>query len=508
MLRAGGNAVDAAIAAAWALSVCEPSGSGLGGQTTLLIRESSGKCVVIDGHSHAPAGVSKRSVRRAQQDIGHRACVIPSTVATLAHAQERHGRLTTAATIAPAIRLAEEGYPITRLQRRQQRMCRESLVQHEPTASLFLKDGNPYEIGEVFRQPVLAGTLRRLATAGLDDFYRGEIAQMIVADMQTHDGLLNAGDLERFAGPVVREPLSTTYHGHTVLSVASLGGGEQLARALTLLEHCGRNRDLTNPDEWYFALAETILAVFKERESRSAEFTDKPFDGPVPTLDIRDGSALGEVSRLPTLRQRGIGIDFEEAGETTHLCTADAEGNVVSLTQSIQSLFGAKVANARTGFLYNNYLTTCPRRPHAHRLGSGCRPRSNAAPTLLIRQSERVGSETKVANDVIAIGAAGSRRILTAILQTLHGIVDLGLSPQDAVAQPRIHARLSGRIWIEAPALSAVLQQRLSARFVEVVQRQAHSYSMGAAQVIVKSDDGKVAGGADPRRDGSVVIEE
>ena len=153
MLRSGGNAIDAAVAAAWALSVCEPSSSGLGGQTTMLIRLSTGRSLVIDGHSHAPAAVSVERVSRDQQKIGHRACVIPSTPATLDYAQRRYGRVRPERVLEPAIRLAEGGYAITRLQRRQLRWCQHSLSLCASTASLFLHNGEPIKSGRYSASP-------------------------------------------------------------------------------------------------------------------------------------------------------------------------------------------------------------------------------------------------------------------------------------------------------------------------------------------------------------------
>jgi len=236
MLRAGGNAIDAAVAAAWALTVCEPSGSGLGGQTTILVRLADGRISVIDGHSHAPAAVSKKQVSRIQQDTGYRSCTIPMTPATLEYAQQRYGRLPRAHVMRPAIRIAEDGYEITSLQRRQMRWCHQSLLASPAAATLFLNRGRPYETGEIFRQKELASTLRRLAESGAEDFYRGAIARDIAEDMRWNGGLITAQDLETHRSPVERDAVIIRYRNCDVASVPPPGGGLQVLLGLKILE--------------------------------------------------------------------------------------------------------------------------------------------------------------------------------------------------------------------------------------------------------------------------------
>jgi gamma-glutamyltranspeptidase / glutathione hydrolase len=498
MLRAGGNAIDAAAAAAWALSVCEPSGSGLGGQTTMLVRLSNGRSLVIDGHSYAPAAVSVERVSRGQQKMGHRACVIPSTPATLDYAQRRYGRLRSERVLEPAIRLAEDGYAITRLQRRQLRLCQHSLSLCASTASLFLHNGEPYQVGEIFRQPILAASLRRLAEFGVSDFYAGRIAHAIAQDMRANDGLLCASDLANSALPVEREPLHISYRGYEVLSVPPPGGGVPLLHALNLLEALAGERNLDSLDEWYVTLAEVIHAVFQERErdpvhsaNWSAEL-NKDLLGKMYTARM-----TAMIQNSPALTTTGVAA--EEVGETTHLCTADVEGNVVSLTQSIQSVFGAKVANAKVGFLYNNYLTTCPRRSHPYQLGPGCLARSNASPTLVLQAGSRLGEP------LLAVGAAGSRRILSAVLQVISGVVDRKLPLGAALAMPRIHAKLNREIWLEEAAATQPLRDRLAQTFGDVRVRRPLSFSMGATQAIQFNQNGTFVGAADPRRDGAAI---
>jgi gamma-glutamyltranspeptidase/glutathione hydrolase len=502
MLKTGGNAVDAAVAAAWTLSVCEPSASGLGGQTTLLIYHADGTSQIIDGHSYAPAGVSLATVSERQQRLGHSACTIPSTPATLGYAQRKYGRLPVAVALAPAIHAASEGYAITPLQRRQATWFERQSVVSEGMAKLFLVNGAAPDVGHVLRQPELAGTLMRLAVHGVEDFYRGQIARDIVADMERHRGMLDATDLAAMALPVEREPLEATYHGMRVLTAPQPAGGMTLLFALKVMEQLLPSVDDARDDEsWREAIALASYCTFYERE-RQAISQDKDellsADDWLSEANVRAAAcSLSENTSVP------LAACTEGPNDTTHLAVADAAGNVVALTQSIQSVFGAKVANPKRGFVYNNYLWTCPRHRHVNQLRPGCMPQSNAAPTIVLSHGPR-GPEP-----VVAVGAAGSRRITSSLLQVITQVVDRGRSIEDAIAGPRVHGLLSGKVWIEEPIASPEFLIRLRRRFQQVVVKPALSFGMGCVQGLQWRPDGTILAAADPRRDGSgMTLEE
>jgi gamma-glutamyltranspeptidase / glutathione hydrolase len=500
VLRAGGNAVDAAIAAAWALCVCEPSASGVGGQTTLLLYRADGTARVIDGHSYAPKGVSLDVVTESQQRNGYRSCTIPSTPSTLEYARQKYGVLSREHLLESAIRIAEEGYAITPLQHRQTRWVASRLRDSEQTARLFLHDGAPPQPGAIFRQPILARTLRRLAEEGIEDFYQGSIARFIVEDMRQNNGLLDGEDLADCHLPVEREALRADYLGYEVLSAPPPGGGLQVLLTLRFLEALAPGNFSREPEEWHEAIALAIYSVFRERENSPLNREEVTHSQMARILD-RD-----RVRRLAVkLKEEGTPVDetlsgVEEPGDTTHLTVADSKGNVVALTQSIQSVFGAKVANGWLGFLYNNYLRTCPRHPHPCQLGSLCQPRSNVAPTVVLKK----GNMRKV--PVMALGGAGSRRTVSAIVQVISAVIDRGLGIAEAVAAPRVHALLSKDVWIENPACSEKLLKKLEGRFLNIKSMPAHSYRLGSVQGLQWLQDGNVQAAADPRRDGTARV--
>ena len=495
-LRAGGNAVDAAVAAAWTLSVCEPSASGLGGQSTLLLHRSDGATVIVDGHSYAPSGVSIDTVNERQQRLGHRACTVPSTPATLEYAQRKYGLLPQATVFGPAIEAAEEGYAITPLQHRQAGWFGRQMQVSAGIAKLFLVNSAPPPVGYLLRQPELARTLGRLAKEGTEDFYRGEIARQIVDDMQRNGGLLNAQDLANCNLPVEREPLEASYRGLRVVSTPSPAGGRNLLFALKLIEQLlPGGIDAADDDTWHEAIALATYCAFRHRERKASQSKG---DADPAADELPSGANIQRlVERLHRPAMLPQLDDDEGPGDTTHLTVADAEGNVVALTQSIQSVFGAKVANPELGFVYNNYLWTCPRYSHPNQLAPGCMPQSNAAPTIIMEQREGRSAP------VMAVGAAGSRRIISALLQTISHVIDRGLPIDEAIAAPRLHGLVSGKAWIEEEIATPGMLARLRKRFSEIQVKRSRSFGMGCVHGLQWLPDGTLVAAADSRRDGT-----
>ena len=340
-------------------------------------------------------------------------------------------------------------------------------------------------MGDCFRQPRLARALRRIAAVGASDFYTGAIARAIAADMRAADGLLTEHDLAAVDAPAFGAPLVVRHAGHYVATFPPPGGGRELALALRLLarEPWGRSPSL---EERYAAEAAATRTAFAERERRPlrpSEWTPESAD------ELLGPDRVTELAARPAMAAAGAAT-AEGPGETTHLCVADDEGNVVSLTQSIQSLFGAKVANPDCGFFYNNYLLTCPRRRHRYRLRSGALARSNALPTIV---------RDEAGKPRLALGAAGSRRIVSSTLHVLCGVLDRGLDLSAAIGEPRVHGRLRGAAWAERDAATPALHDALAARGITTAAQAATSFSMGAVQALDLAAGGTVTAVADPR---------
>ena len=298
---------------------------------------------------------------------------------------------------------------------------------------------------------------------------------------------MTARDLATLRPPVEREPLRGVYRGHEVLSLPPPGGGVQLLlglRLTELLESWGVEPTV--------ARALAARCVFEERE----RWPDHPADCDRSVLRwlVSDGRANMLAERVLEGHRAPVVDSLGESGNTTHLCAADAEGNVVTLTQSLQSVFGAKRVHPSLGFVYNNYLMTCPRHPHPYRLKGGGIPQSNASPTIVLNKDVSVR---------LAVGAAGSRRITTSLMRVITGIMDRGESLSTAIEAPRVHALLDGRAWIEGGADEATAR-RLESRGFRLKRFGPLHYKFGAVQGIEWRRMGDPRAAADPRRDGAV----
>ena len=394
VLRGGGNAIDAAVAVSFALAVSEPAGSGLGGQTMMLVHPPGGEPVVILGTSVAPAGTPNDAA--AEDLTGHRATTVPSTVKVLNMALRTFGsgRWSWAALIRPAAALADDGYTIGPFRASGYTKALADPAADRPTI-LGTATGVP-RAGDRVRYPALASTLRRLAHAGAEDFYRGQIAQAIAADMAAHGGWLTAADLASFPEPALVPPVRGRFGEFDVYSLPPPAGGFVVVEVLEAL-----------PSSAPAALAETLTAGHRHR-------ADSP------------------------------------RGETTHYSIADADGMVVAVTASVNAYFGARVGPPGLGFVYNDYMHefVLDDPEHAFALRPGAEPYSSMSATILARDGQ----------PVLALGSPGSARIISAVVQvTAHWSAHADI--QQAVAAPRLHPDVpADTLWVETSELLAPLR--------------------------------------------------
>ena len=272
MLRQGGNAVDAAVAAAFALAVSEPQASGLGGQTMMLLNVND-RIIAIDGSSRAPSLAHVSAIYKYDRSIGYRATTVPSTPATLWYVHDRYGKLSWQQILEPAIHIAEHGYPITSLQHSLQKREHDRFNQVESKSGMkyFLKDGEPYKVGDIFKQSDLAHLLKIISQKGIEEFYRGRIAKQIDTDMRENGGLLHYDDLALIPYPIEREPLNKQFRGLDVYTMPPPGSGRTLLFVLLMLDLIPHDFEIQDEATKNLLFINILRKAFLER-------FDRPYD--------------------------------------------------------------------------------------------------------------------------------------------------------------------------------------------------------------------------------------
>ncbi|HSF20179.1 MAG TPA: gamma-glutamyltransferase [Vicinamibacteria bacterium] len=496
MLEQGGNAVDAAIAASLALGVVESAGSGLGGMGLALVHlAEAGRTFVVDGSARAPRLATPEEVARSRRYRGYRAIAVPRLVAALNHLHRRYGRLGIRQIIEPAIRFAEDGFPVTTVQYGVARIYSRKL--RRSTAAPFFLDeaGQPLRAGTHFRQPILAQTLRRISENGLEDFYTGAIASELVDDVRKNNGFLRADDLD--AALEVREapPLVGRFDDRTVCTIGPPGGGITLLQMLQMASFIPDGKLDPDDPEGLVRVAAMIRRARRDR-ARFRLRTGAEEPGEATALLELDYAERAVRETLDGLREVGGSprMGATAGGETSHLNTSDAEGNVVSMTQSIERSFGAcEVANG-LGFVHNGYLRAfkIKNRKHPHFLMPGAPARSNAAPTFLLGGGR----------PVLAIGSTGSERMCSGMLEVM-----LRLRHRCAFASvlaPRLHCTPDSHVIWEADRFDPRCRMALHCNGFSLEALDPYSFKMGGLQLWV-SDGRSQCGVSEPRRDGAAA---
>ena len=499
MIERGGNAVDAACAAALALSVCEPQGSGLGGQTMALLH-IDGRAVAVDGSSHAPAlAHQSRLTSRRSRELGHTATTIPTTLAVLGHLNRSYGRLRWSTLVEPAVRIAEYGYRITPLQSRLQARERNGFlkVPSRSGARYFLKDGTtPYRSGEHFAQHDLAAMLSEVASDGIEAFYRGNIGQRIDADMKRHRGLLRAEDLALPPEVIEREALVDTYRGLTVHTFPPPGAGHTLLLILKMMERfpAGRLSDGT-PDSHRLLAEIQRLALIENRENPLNPHTFHQLR-PWREHTGKRAESLAGLIHQGSSPQSQSHVSGHDRGETTHLSVMDGAGNVAAITQSVNLVYGAKAAADGLGFLYNSYIEAFQygKPAHYYNLRPNGIPWSSVAPAIVSFDGE----------PWLVAGSPGSQRGFSATAQFLSAIIDGALPLSDAMARPRLYSKVNGELNIEAGRFDPAVLTHLQQAGYPIRQRSDYSFFLGAVHAVLRCRTrDEYQGVADIRRDGT-----
>lgn len=505
VMRDGGNAVDAAIATAFALAVTHPTAGNIGGGGFLVYRSASGAATTFDFRETAPAGASPTMwLRNGEYDAelhhnSHRAVGVPGTVAGLHMAWRARGSKPWKALVAPAVSLAREGFVVSDgLAQSLERML-PSFAKYPASLAQFSTNGRPYEAGDVFRQPDLARTLRRIADHGPQGFYEGETARLIEQEMRAHDGLITRADLKTYR-PVERAPITGSYRGVEVIGMPPpSSGGVSVQMLLNVLEGFDVKRSGSGSSKNLHLMAESMRRVFADRARHLADpdfvrdmplarLLSKPYaDGLRQTIDPRRASASTPTSfTWPN-----------ESTETTHLSVVDAQRNAVSLTYTLEAAYGSKIVVSGAGFLLNNEMGDFNAAPGLtdergligtgpNLAEAGKRMLSSMSPTILAKDGRLF----------MVTGSPGGRTIINTVLMTILNVVDFEMNAQEAVEAGRMHHQwLPNEITMERLAFSPDTVASLESLGHTI----ADTDRQGAAQVIVVGDDGVLWGGVDRR---------
>ena len=509
VLEQGGNAIDAAVTAGFILAVTQPRSGNIGGGGFMLISsEKKNEVVSVDYREKAPAAASRDmfldqdgQVDNERSRFSHRSAGVPGTVAGLALALQRYGTLSLAEALAPAIKLAEEGFVVPPRFTQGIRSADKRLFKYPAGKKKFLKaDGSNYESGDLFVQPELAATLKRIALKGAKEFYTGKTAELIVAEMINSDGLITLADLKNYQ-PKIRKPVHGNYRGYDVYSMGPpSSGGVHIVQLLNILEGYPISELGHNSARSIHVMAEAMKRAYADRATYlgDPDFVTVPTSGLTSknyATNLRSGIDLKRASDSKNVRH-GYPADYESS-ETTHFSIVDRFGNAVSNTYTINFSYGSGIVVNGAGFLLNNEMddfSAKPGVPNAYGLIGGAANQITPNKRMLSSMSPTIVK--KEGKNFLVTGSPGGSRIITTTLQVIMNVIDHNLNPLAAVSAPRIHHQwLPDEIRIE---------QGVSPDTIKLLQSMGHTVTqnraMGASQTIVIGEDGTLYGGADPRR--------
>lgn len=450
MLAAGGNAVDAAVATGFTLAVTHPMAGNLGGGGFMVLRLPDGETLTIDHREEAPSGATEDlyldddgEIDTERRQRGHLAAGVPGTVAGLLHAHERFGALSRAEVLQPAIRLAGEGFPISAREADRLNRYRSDFLAFPGSARYFTKD-DAWVAGDTLVQADLAQVLGRIEAEGADGFYRGETADLIVEEMTRGEGLISHDDLQAYA-PVEREAVTMSYRDHRIISMGPpSSGGIALGQLLSAVEAFDMAALGFGGSATIHLMAEAMRRAYADRATYPGDpdFVEMPVDGLMDPAYVRDRMRTFDPDRITPSDSVKAGVPPGwESTETTHYGAVDRDGMAVSLTTTINALYGSKVAVDGAGFFLNNEMADFTAKPgepdmfgligsEANAIAPGKRPLSSMTPTIV---------EDPEGELLLLIGSPGGSTIITTVFQVILNLVDHGMELSEAIAAPRVH---------------------------------------------------------------------
>ena len=520
IMKRGGNAVDAAIAVAFALAVTHPAAGNLGGGGFMMIRLKDGRTTAIDYREMAPAAATRNIYLDQNGKViegeggsieGYRAAGVPGTVRGMELALKKYGsgKLNWAQLVEPARRLAANGFKVTYTLSRSLRGSREYLSKYPETRRIYLNDGKFYNEGDVFMQPDLAATFARLQQRGPNEFYEGQTAQLIVADMKRHNGLITSEDMRGYVAKE-RQPLRGTYRGYEVISMPPpSSGGAVLIEMLNILEgYDFKKMDWASSDR-YHLMTEAMRRAFADR----AEYMGDTDFAKVPIAGLIDKKYAAQLrntinpERASSSEQVKAGKPLGyESEETTHFTVVDAEGNAVSNTYTLNNSYGSAVVAKGTGLIMNDEMddfAAKPGTPNLYGLIQGernavaprKRPLSAMTPTFVLRKDGSLW---------FTVGSPGGPTIINTVLDVITNVIDYGMNIQQAIDAPRIHHQwFPDELVFEPYGLSGDTQSALTARGHKLAKPR---YLGDAEGIMIEEKTGMRLGATDPRRSDGLAV--
>ena len=509
ILKKGGNAVDAAVATAFALGVLEPNASGLGGGGFMAIKLVNMKeAVIIDFRETAPKASTADmfkygedgKVINSANTVGGLSSGVPGELAGLLYALDNFGsrKMKLDKIVAPAIEWAEKGIPVTVNLAGIMRDELGKINKFPATAKIYTKDGLPYDVGESIKNPDLAATLRLIAKGGADAFYKGEMAEKIAKAVQDAGGILTAADLAAYK-PMVRKPIVGTYRGYSIESTPpASSGGTHVIQILNILENFDMAKYGDGTPETEHLWIEALRLAFADRGKymADADFVKVPLKGLTSKAYAKELAAKISMEKAMGSATADDPTKFE-SGSTTSFAVMDKAGNTVAVTKSINYFFGSGVVVPGTGFIMNNHMDDFALKPgHIQSIEPGKRPLSSMTPTLV---SDPDGKP------FMAVGSPGATRIIAAVARTISNVIDHKMSVQEAIVAPRIFAVASGPVQLEGRTSINTLKKLEALGHTVNVRADWDAYFGGVHAVVYDRPAKLLKGGADPRRDGQAV---
>ena len=520
IMKRGGNAVDAAIAVAFALQVTHPAAGNLGGGGFMMIRLKDGTATAIDYREMAPAAAHRDVFLDKNGNliegeggslVGYRAAGVPGTVRGMELALKKYGsgKLTWGQLVDPARRLAGNGFTVTHSLARSLYESRKYLSQYAETNRIYLKNGAFYKEGELFRQPELAATFARLQRFGPNEFYEGETARLIVADMKRNNGLMTMEDLRGYVAKE-RAPVRGNYRGYEIISMPPpSSGGAVLIQMLNILEGFDLSKMEASSSERYHLMAESMRRAFADRAEYmgDSDFVKVPIAGLIDksyAATLRSTIKEDRASTSAEVRAgRPAGYESED---TTHFTVVDAEGNTVSNTYTLNNSYGSAAMAKGTGLLLNDEMddfAAKPGTPNLYGLIQGernavapkKRPLSAMTPTIVLRKDGSLW---------FTVGSPGGPTIINTVLCIITKVIDYEMNIQQAIDAPRIHHQwLPDELIGEPYGLSGDTQRALTTRGHTLAKKR---YLGDAEGIMIEEKTGVRLGATDPRRSDGLAV--